>query len=217
MYQPGHAKFVVDDPLALLTELARHNAATLVSLSEDGYLTTMLPLIVAAEGTRLEGHVARANGHWRALETNNRAVAIFQGADAYISPAWYPEKLRNGKVVPTWNYSMVVVHGTITVRHDHEWKLENVRALVDRHESRRDQPWSINDAPRDYIDVQAKAVVGLEMTIERVDAKTKLTQNRSLDDFEGTLAGLSAGEPRERAVARDMESATKRPRGATRS
>lgn len=217
MYQPRHGKFVVDDPLALLTELAQHNAATLVSLGDDGYLTTMLPLIVASDGTRLEGHVARANKHWRSLETRGRAVVIFHGADAYISPAWYPEKQRNGKVVPTWNYSMVVVHGTITVRHEHEWKLKNVRALVDRHETPREDPWAIEDAPADYIDVQAKAVVGLEMAIERIDAKTKLTQNRSLDDFEGAVAGLSAGEPRERAVARDMESATKRPRGATRS
>ena len=208
---------MVDDPLSLLAELARDRAATLVSLGEDGYLTTMLPLIVATDGTRLEGHVARANPHWRALETQGRAIVIFQGADAYISPAWYPEKRRNGKVVPTWNYSMVVVHGTITVRHEHEWKLANVRALVDRHEARREDPWAVDDAPADYIDVQAKAVVGLEMAIERIDAKTKLTQNRSAEDFEGTLAALGRGSSRERAVARDMESATKRPRDATHS
>lgn len=217
MYQPAHNKFTVDDPLALLTELARDGAATLVSMGDDGYLTTMLPLIVAPDGTRLEGHVARANPQWRALETHGSAIVIFHGADAYISPAWYPEKHRNGKVVPTWNYSMVVVHGSIKVRHEQEWKLENVRALVERHESRRDEPWAIDDAPADYIDVQAKAVVGLEMMIERIDAKTKLTQNRSVEDFEGTLAALGKGSPRERAVATDMEMATKRPRGATRS
>jgi transcriptional regulator len=217
MYQPGHGKFVVDDPLTLLAELARNSAATLVSLGDDGYLTTMLPLIVVPDGTCLEGHVARANPHWRALEKQGSAIVIFQGADAYVSPAWYPEKQRNGKVVPTWNYSIVVVHGTVTVRHEHDWKLDNVRALVERHESAREQPWAIEDAPADYIDVQARAVVGLEMMIERIDAKQKLTQNRSADDFEGTLEGLGKGSPRERAVAADMTAATKRPRGATRS
>ncbi|MEP7379721.1 MAG: FMN-binding negative transcriptional regulator [Chloroflexota bacterium] len=220
MYQPAHGKFTVDDPLALLSELAQTQAGTLVSLSADGYLTTMLPLIVdSAQGPNgtLRGHVARANPHWRALEKQPSAIVILHGPHAYISPSWYAEKRRNGKVVPTWNYSMVVVHGTVTVHHEHDWLLANVGALVTRHESQRQDPWFVDDAPADYIDLQAKAIVGIELTIKRIDAKQKLTQNRSAADFEGTLAGLSAGEPRERAVARDMESATKRPRGATHS
>ncbi len=220
MYQPAHGKFLVDDPITLLTELARDRAATLVSLGDDGYLTTMLPLIVVpgrGEQGVLQGHIARANPHWRALEGQAQAIAIFHGPDAYVSPAWYPEKQRNGKVVPTWNYSMVVVHGTITVRHEHDWKLANVRDLVERHESQRDEPWAVDDAPADYIDLQAKAVVGLELAIERIDAKQKLTQNRSVEDYEGTMAALSQGLPRERAVANEMATATKRPRGATRS
>lgn len=220
MYQPGHGKFVVDDPLALLTELARDRAATLVSLGDDGYVTTMLPLIVvpnSGEHGVLQGHVARANPHWRALEGQGRAIAIFHGPDAYISPAWYPEKQLTGKVVPTWNYSVVVVHGSITVHHEHEWKLANVRALVERHEGQRAEPWAVDDAPADYVDVQAKAVVGLEMAIERIDAKQKLTQNRSLEDYEGTFAALSKGSPRDRAVAHDMATTTRRPRRATHS
>lgn len=220
MYQPGHGKFVVDDPLALLTELAQHRAATLVSISDDGFLTTMLPLIVdATQGEHgvLRGHVARANPHWRALEKSGRAVAIFYGPDTYISPAWYEEKQRTGKVVPTWNYTMAAAHGTVSVTHDHEWLLENVRALTLRHETPRPDPWHIDDAPADYIDVQAKAIVGLTLTIERIDAKQKLSQNRSAADFEGVLQAMSQGLPRERAVARDMGMLTKRPRDATRS
>jgi transcriptional regulator len=112
---------------------------------------------------------------------------------------------------------MAVVHGTISVRHEQDWKLANVRALVERHEGQRDEPWSVEDAPTDYIDVQAKAVVGLEMIIERIDAKTKLTQNRSVEDFEGTLEALSKGSAHQRNVAADMAAATKRPRDATRS
>ena len=219
MYQPTHGKFLVDDPLALLTAFAKERAATMVSLGDDGYWTTMLPLIVdPTKGSHgvLRGHVARANPHWRALEKQGSAVVIFHGPDAYISPAWYEEKRRTGKVVPTWNYSMVVVNGAITVQHEHEWLLENVRELVQRHEGARPKPWAIDDAPADYIDVQAKAIVGIELTIARIDAKQKLTQNRSAEDFEGTLAALEAGQPLERAVANDMASLTKRPRGATR-
>jgi transcriptional regulator len=215
MYQPGHGKFRVDDPLALLTEIAPHRAATLVSLGDDGFWTTLLPLIVG-DGV-LRGHVARANRHWRALERDSGAVAIFYGPDAYISPAWYEEKRLTGKVVPTWNYSMVAVHGTITVHHEPDWLLENVRALVLRHETARLAPWFIEDAPEGYVETQARAIVGLELAIERVEAKEKLTQNRSLEDFEGVFAALSKGPPRERAVARDMATATKRPRRATRS
>jgi transcriptional regulator len=144
-------------------------------------------------------------------------VAIFYGPDAYISPAWYEEKRLTGKVVPTWNYSMVAVHGSITVHNEPEWLLENVRALVLRHEAPRPAPWSIDDAPAGYIETQAKAIVGLELAIERVEAKQKLTQNRSAADFDGVLTAMSEGLPRERAVARDMAALTKRPRGATRS
>lgn len=220
MYQPAHGKFTVDDPLALLSQLAQTQAGTLVSLSDDGYLTTMLPLIVdptQGEWGTLRGHVARANPHWRALEQQASAIVIFHGPDAYVSPSLYEEKRRTGKVVPTWNYSMVVVHGTVSVHHEHDWLLANVGALVTQHESQRQQPWFVADAPADYIDMQAKAIVGIELTIERIDAKQKLTQNRSVADFEGTIAGLIAGEPRERAVAGDMERATKRPRGAPHS
>ncbi len=220
MYQPAHGKFTVDDPMALLVELAQTQAGTLVSLSDNGYLTTMLPLIVdpaLGQWGTLRGHVARANPHWRALEEQANAIVILHGPDAYISPSWYEEKRRTGKVVPTWNYSMVVVHGTVTVHHEHDWLLANVRALVAQHEGQRPEPWFVDDAPADYIDAQAKAIVGIELTIERIDAKQKLTQNRSAADYDGTLAGLNAGEPRERAVARDMERATKRPRGATHS
>lgn len=220
MYQPAHNKFMVDDPLALLSEFAQHGAATIVSLSDDGFWTTMLPLIVdGEEGANgvLRGHIARANPHWRALEKDGRAVAIFHGPDAYISPAAYEEKRRTGKVVPTWNYSAAIAHGIVTVTHDHDWLLENVGALTLRHETPRAAPWHIEDAPAGYVDVQAKAIVGLEFTIERIEAKRKLSQNRSAADFEGVLAAMSEGRPHERAVARDMSLLTKRPRDATHS
>ena len=132
------------------------------------------------------------------------AVAIFGGADAYVSPAWYEEKLRTGKVVPTWNYTTVLAHGSVSVHHEPEWLLANVRSLVDRHEAGRLNPWSIDDAPDSYVATQAGAIVGIEFRIARLEAKRKLSQNRSQLDVEGVIAGLSEGSTSDRAVAADM-------------
>lgn len=220
MYQPAHGKFNVDDAFALLTALAQHRAATLVSLGDDGFWTTMLPLLVfPTEGEHgvLRGHMARANPHWRALQADARSVAIFNGPEAYVSPAWYEEKRRTGKVVPTWNYTTLVAHCTVTVHQEPEWLLANVRGLVDRHESARPLPWSVDDAPAGYIETQARAIVGLELQIVRLETKRKLSQNRSAEDFDGVLEALSQGMPRDRAVADDMAALTTRPRRATRS
>jgi Transcriptional regulator len=137
-------------------------------------------------------------------------AALLDGPDAYISPAWYEEKRRTGKVVPTWNYVTVLAHGTITLHPEPEWLLAHVRRLVDRHEAARANPWSIDDAPADYIDGQVRAIVGLELRITRLEAKRKLTQNRGEADFEGTIAGLADGSPSEQALAAEMRHETPR-------
>jgi transcriptional regulator len=224
MYQPGHGLFRVDDPAALLAQLSNLFPATLVSLGDDGYWTSILPMLFypaeAGEGSgMLHGHLARGNPHWRALETDGRVVAIFTGNDTYISPSFYEEKRRTGKVVPTWNYTTVVVHGTITTHHEPEWLLPHVRRLVERHEAGRADPWSLEDAPAGYPETQAKAIVGLELRIERIEAKRKLSQNRSEEDIAGTIEGLSAGSERDRTVASDMTALglTRRRRDATHS
>ncbi len=138
------------------------------------------------------------------VTTEIESLAIFNGPDAYVSPAWYEEKQRTGKVVPTWNYVTVLAHGSITVHREPEWLLAHVRQLTDRHEAGRPDPWSIDDTPEGYVETQVKAIVGLELRISRLEAKRKLTQNRSAADFEGTMAGLSTGSPREAAVADEM-------------
>ena len=131
-------------------------------------------------------------------------MAIFNGPDAYVSPAWYQEKQRTGKVVPTWNYVTVLAHGSITLHREPEWLLSHVRRLTDHHEDGRPDPWSIDDAPDGYVETQVRAIVGLELRISRIEAKRKLTQNRSAADFEGTMAGLAAGTPREVTLADEM-------------
>ena len=217
MYQPAHHHFEVADPAALLAELAPRVPATLVSVGGGGLRASILPMLFdpgdGPSGT-LRGHLARPNPQWRDLDPAIEVLAIFDGPDSYVSPAFYPEKQRTGKVVPTWNYVTVLVHGVITLHPEPEWLLPHVRLLVDRHEAARMEPWSLDDAPSDYVDGQIRAIVGLELRITRLEAKRKLTQNRDEADFEGTIAGLDAGSPSQQAVAAEMRREAPRPHRA---
>ena len=216
MYQPAHRKFEVEDAAAYLAELCAVVPATLVTHGPDGFRASILPMLFDADDGPhgyLRGHLARGNPQWREIEASTaaggdgagEALAIFDGPDAYVSPAWYEEKCLTGKVVPTWNYVTVQAHGTITTIHDPDWLIPHVGRLVARHEAGRPDPWAVTDAPDDYVLSQARAIVGLELRITRLEAKAKLTQNRSAADI-GTIEGLSRGTPRERAVADAMRS-----------
>jgi transcriptional regulator len=207
MYQPAHGRFAVADPAALLTELVRQVPATLVTLGDGGLRASILPMLFDADdgehGT-LRGHLARPNPQWRDAGSDSEALAIFDGPDAYVSPALYEEKRLTGKVVPTWNYVTMLAHGTLVARPEPEWLLPHVRRLVERHEAGRREPWSIDDAPDGYVETMVRAIVGLELRITRLEAKRKLSQNRSAADIEGVIAGLAGGSPRDQAVAIEM-------------
>jgi transcriptional regulator len=207
MYQPAHGRFLVEDPAALLAELSARMPATLVTLGSTGLRASILPMLFDpddGENGMLRGHLARPNPQWQDLAPEVEALAIFDGPDAYITPSWYEEKRRTGKVVPTWNYTTVLVHGTLTTHPEPEWLVPHVRRLVDRHEGQRREPWSIDDTPEGYVETMVKAIVGLEMRITRLEAKRKLNQNRSAADVEGVIAGLDEETAREQAVAADM-------------
>jgi transcriptional regulator len=207
MYQPAHGRFDVEEPAALLAELATHVPATLVTLGADGLRASILPMLFdpeEGEHGMLRGHLARPNPQWRDISPDVEALAIFDGPDAYITPSWYEEKRLTGKVVPTWNYTTVLVHGTLALHPESEWLVPHVRRLVERHEGQRSKPWSIDDTPEGYVETMARAIVGLELSITRLEAKRKLSQNRSPEDVEGVIAGLRQGSPTERAVATDM-------------
>jgi transcriptional regulator len=192
MYVPGH--FAVDDA-AVDELLTRHGAGDLITLTEDGLLATMLPFAyepsVGARGA-LYGHVARNNDQWR-KPALGESLAIVRGPDAYVSPSWYASKAEHGRVVPTWNYITAHVYGRLVVHDDPEWVEGVVRRLTVKHETAKGDPvWSVDDAPRQYIEGQLRAIVGLELVITRVEAKAKLSQNRPAADVEGVIAGLSA-------------------------
>jgi transcriptional regulator len=194
MYVPAHFQPDDDEVRELLRNLG---AADLITSTADGLLATMLPLlwIEPDSGTDgwgvLHGHVARNNRQWKVPAIGD-AMAIVRGPDAYISPAWYATKREHGRVVPTWNYITAHVHGRLVIHDDPAWVEVNVRALSDRHEASRAVPWSVDDAPEPYIEGQLKAIVGVELVIDRVDGKWKLSQNRSDADIAGTIDGLEA-------------------------
>ena len=192
VYIPRH--FTVDDSAEVEAFLAAHPAAQLVTVGPDGSPdATLVPYLRDGDGVgRIVAHLARANEHWRRIEDGAPALLVVSGADAYVSPGWYASKREHGRVVPTWNYSAVHLRGTVHV-HDHpDWVLEVVTGLTDLHESHRDEPWAVTDAPAAYVQGQLRAIVGVEILVEQVEAKAKLSQNRSLEDRRGTIAGLDA-------------------------
>jgi transcriptional regulator len=193
MYIPAH--FAADDEV-VTDLLVNHGAADLVTLTEDGLLATMLPFVyMPSQGElgALYGHVARNNDQWR-KPAAGESLAIVRGPDAYVSPAWYESKREHGRVVPTWNYVTAHVYGRLIVHDDPVWVEDVVRRLTVKHEGIKGAPiWSVDDAPRQFIDGQLRAIVGLELVITRIEAKSKLSQNRTLADVAGVIDGLAAG------------------------
>jgi transcriptional regulator len=199
MYIPAH--FAPDDET--VGELLRnHGAADLVTLTDQGLVATMLPFIYVPEAGQhgaLHGHVARNNDQWK-LPAIGDALAIVRGPDAYISPTWYASKTEHGRVVPTWNYVTAHVYGRLVVHDEPGWTGDLVRRLTAKHEAANAHPWSVDDAPRAFIEGQLRAIVGIEVAISRVEAKAKLSQNRPAADVAGVIAGL-----RERGDARSAD------------
>jgi transcriptional regulator len=161
----------------------------LVTVGSNGVpAATLLPIMW--QGDTVVAHMAKGNAQWREIEPDAAALLIVAGPEAYISPSWYATKAEHGKVVPTWNYSAVHLTGTVRVHEDPEWLRTAVTELTDLHEHRREHPWQPTDAPARYIEGQLRGIVGLEITNIRVEAKAKLSQNRSDADRQGVIAAL---------------------------
>ncbi|MFJ2396750.1 FMN-binding negative transcriptional regulator [Streptomyces sp. NPDC087843] len=201
MYVPRHFAPTDEDVRQLLHH---HGAADLITVTEDGLQATLLPFVydpeAGAHGS-LIGHMARNNEQWK-LPPTGRAMVIVRGPDAYVTPTWYPSKVEHHRQVPTWNYITAHVHGDLVVHDDPAWVEDQVRRLTDKHEAAAVTPWSVDDAPAPYIQGQLRAIVGVELSITRVEAKFKLSQNRSQTDISGVVHGLrTRGQGLDDAVA----------------
>jgi transcriptional regulator len=205
MYVPAHFAADDGDIRRLLRSLG---ASNLITATAEGLLATMLPLVYDEPGSRegigpwgaLLGHVARNNRQWK-VPALGEALVIAQGPDAYISPSWYATKQEHGRVVPTWNYITAHVHGRLVIHDDLGWVEANVRRLTDQHERGRVPGWSVDDAPEAYVAGQLRAIVGVEVLIDSVEGKWKLSQNRSDADIAGAIEGLEATGERDVSAA----------------
>lgn len=206
MYTPSHFK---QEDLAVLHEaMERIGFVSLVTSTSEGLLATQAPVLLDREGGILRGHIARANLQWKLAMPDARALAIFSGPNGYISPNWYATKREHGRVVPTWNYIAIHAHGHVRFSEDRDLLLDIVTRLTDKHEARSEQPWRVSDAPAEYVESMLKAIVAFEFHITRLEANWKLSQNRSEEDREGTIEGLSE---RNELIAEEMRSYYRKP------
>jgi transcriptional regulator len=192
MYIPG---FNEETRLPVLDRLMQsHPLAVLVTMGSSGLFATHLPVVLHRESETeavLRGHLSRANKQWREYDAAVPALAIFSGPEHYITPAWYQEKAATGKVVPTWNYAVVHAYGSLKIIEDSVWLLTHLNSLTDTHEAAFASPWSVADAPADYVASIAKGIVGLELTIERLEGKWKVSQNQTDETRGSVVDGLA--------------------------
>ncbi len=193
MYEPPLHK---QEDLAAQHALIRaHPLGLLVSHGPSGLLANAIPFLIDAEKGKfgvLRAHMARANPQWRELQGAAETLVVFQGVDRYISPSWYATKRETGKVVPTWNYLMVQARGRPVVIEDAPWLRAQIEELTLKQESPRAAPWAVGDAPEDFIAMQMRAIVGVEIEIADLRGKWKASQNRNAADRAGVIAGLEA-------------------------
>jgi transcriptional regulator len=205
MYTPRHFE---ETRVDVLHQLMRDEPfGALVTLGSAGLEANHLPFEVdcaAGEFGTLRGHVSRANTVWRETRADVEALAIFQGAQRYVTPSWYPSKDKTGKVVPTWNYVVVHAYGPLRFIEDPAWLRAQVDRLTRRHEAGREQPWQVSDAPEDYVAGLVRGIVGFEMTVTRLVGKWKVSQNRGEADRAGVTTGLRADADPASAVMADL-------------
>ena len=203
MYIPKqHEEF----DLSVLHALIRaHPLGTWVTQSDGELLANHIPFLIdpaRGEHGTLVGHVARANPVWKSFSSTINSVVIFQGAESYITPSWYPSKHEHGKAVPTWNYAVVHGHGIPQAIEDRDWLLEHLTQLTNTHEAEQALPWKVSDAPQDFTERLMQAIVGIEIPIARLVGKWKVSQNRPEPDKIGVVAGLlSRGDSQSKTMA----------------
>ena len=199
MYIPRH--FKASDEVA--QEFLSHiESGHVVSNSEKGLISTLIPLIYSQETNAFLGHIAKQNDQ-ASLASNQEALLISVLNETYISPNWYASKVEHHKVVPTWDYMLIHAYGELVIHNDADWILKQVTRLTNRFEKDQPKPWSIEQAPSDYVEGQIRAIVGIELKLSRIEVSFKMSQNKSDADLDGVIAGLTkAGKS---AIAVEIE------------
>jgi transcriptional regulator len=191
MYQPPHFR---EERLEVQHALINaHPLGLLVTFGGTGLMANPIPFVLDATASplgTLKAHLSRANSQWRDFDPSQEVLAVFQGAEAYITPSWYEAKREHGKVVPTWNYAIVQAHGRMRVMDDPDWLRQQITAMTTAQEAARPEPWAVTDAPAAFVAAQLKGIVGVEIEITRIEGKWKVSQNRSEADRHGVSAGL---------------------------
>lgn len=204
---PAHAWTDRDELLAFMA--GRGAGHVIAAHGPAGLDATLLPLLVDPGPPpgwgRLVGHLAKANPMARSLDGAVDVLVIFTGADTYVSPSWYPSKAEDDEVIPTWNYEVVHARGVLRPVDDPAWLREHVGHLVDHHEARSAEPWSVDDAPEGFVASMARGILGFEIELTEVVGKRKLSQNRPPEDVAAVRKALAASDrPEDQAVARAM-------------
>jgi len=201
MYVPP--KHAVDEEAAW--QIVREaGAGMLVVATPDGLQSVFVPVVVNDDRTKILSHLARANSWWRTLKDGDEVLGLFLVASAYVSPTNYPSRFESPGTVPTWNYVATEVRGRLTIHDDPEWLLRQVRLVTEQFEAGRSPQWLLDDAPREYVERQVKAIVGIEIDVVAVQGKAKLSQNRPEVDHDAVRDNLAQGTPAERNVAARM-------------
>lgn len=202
--RPDHRFDDRDAQFALIEE---HALGAWVLAGADGLVANHIPFLLdrhrGPHGT-LVGHVARANPIWRALAAGTPSLVMFQGPQSYITPNWYPGKAEHGKVVPTWDYAVVHAHGVARAVEDRAWLMDMLDRLTNAQEAAQPAPWKASDAPSDYIEKLLRAIVGIEIPIDRLEGKLKASQDEAVRDRLGTVEGLR-GLVRPKAAMAELE------------
>ena len=191
MYQPPH--FREDRPEVQHALIRAHPLGLLITAGPAGLLANLFPFLLDADGSEkgmLRVHMARANPQWRELEAIQECLVVFQGPQDYVTPSWYATKRETAKVVPTWNYATVHVWGRPRVMNDDAWLRKQIEDLTASREASRAAPWAVGDAPEDFVAMQMRAIVGIEIPILKIEGKWKMSQNRPEADRAGVITGF---------------------------
>ncbi|WP_044007060.1 FMN-binding negative transcriptional regulator [Jannaschia sp. CCS1] len=207
MFQPSIFRETDTSNMHML--MRSHPFATLVTASDGVLSADHLPLVLHSEDSGrsvLHGHLSAGNPLCRAGGSGSEVLGVFHGPQSYITPSWYASKAEHGRVVPTWNYVSVHVRGALRLTRDPKWLLRHLEDLTAQHESEREKPWSVADAPDDFVERQFRGLVGLEITISDLQGVWKVSQNKTSVDQSGVAAGLrSEGGAEEVAISELVE------------